>query len=74
MRYKGRVALVGGFWAQNIGNAFFNIGAKFILEQVFPHNDMAHLLSKSNYIRKNRMKIGKKTIKYLRKHNGQLYY
>jgi GT2 family glycosyltransferase len=35
---------------------------------------MAHLLSESNYIRKNRMKIGKKAIKYLRKHNGQLYY
>ncbi len=31
-----RVALVSGFWGQNIGNAFFNVGGKWILEQVFP--------------------------------------
>ena len=30
-----RVALVSGFWGQNIGNAFFNVGGRFILEQVF---------------------------------------
>jgi len=30
-----RVALVSGHWAQNVGNAFFNIGGKWILEQVF---------------------------------------
>ncbi len=30
-----RVALVSGFWGQNIGNAFFNVGGKFILEQIF---------------------------------------
>jgi polysaccharide pyruvyl transferase WcaK-like protein len=30
-----RVALVSGFWGQNIGNAFFNIGGKWILEQIF---------------------------------------
>ena len=32
---KIKVALVSGFWAQNIGNAFFNIGGKWVLEQVF---------------------------------------
>ena len=31
-----RIALVSGFWGQNIGNAFFNIGGKWILEQAFP--------------------------------------
>jgi hypothetical protein len=29
------IALVSGFWGQNIGNAFFNIGGKYILDQVF---------------------------------------
>jgi len=28
------VALVSGFWSQNIGNAYFNVGGKYILEQV----------------------------------------
>lgn len=32
-----KVALVSGFWGQNIGNAFFNIGGKWILEEVFPN-------------------------------------
>ena len=27
-----RVALVGGFWGQNIGNAFFNLGGRAVLE------------------------------------------
>jgi hypothetical protein len=31
-----RVALVSGFWGQNIGNAFFNVGGKWILEQIVP--------------------------------------
>jgi len=30
------VALVSGFWGQNIGNAFFNVGGKWILEQALP--------------------------------------
>jgi hypothetical protein len=37
---KPRVALVSGFWGQNIGNAFFNIGGKWILQQVFPDHDV----------------------------------
>src|SRR5262249_1828669 len=31
---------VSGFWGQNIGNAFFNIGGKWILQQVFPDHDV----------------------------------
>lgn len=30
-----RIALVSGFWGQNIGNAFFNVGGKWILQQIF---------------------------------------
>ena len=29
-----KIALVSGHWGQNIGNAFFNCGAKWLLEQV----------------------------------------
>lgn len=32
---RPRVALVSGFWGQNIGNAFFNVGGKWLLEQIF---------------------------------------
>ncbi len=35
-----RVALVSGFWAQNIGNAYFNIGGKWILDQVFGKDEV----------------------------------
>lgn len=38
MKDSPRVALVSGFWGQNIGNAFFNVGGKYILEQIFDHN------------------------------------
>lgn len=30
-----RVALVSGFWGQNIGNAFFNVGGRWVLQQAF---------------------------------------
>lgn len=30
-----KVAYVGGYWATNVGNAFFNIGADYVLKQVF---------------------------------------
>lgn len=30
-----RVALVSGFWGQNIGNAFFNVGGRWALQQAF---------------------------------------
>jgi len=29
------VALVSGFWGQNIGNAYFNVGGQYILQQAF---------------------------------------
>lgn len=44
-----RVALVSGFWGQNIGNAFFNIGGKWILEQVFGHGEVDFIQDQPGY-------------------------
>jgi hypothetical protein len=44
-----RVALVSGFWGQNIGNAFFNIGGKWILEQVLPGAHINFILDQPGY-------------------------
>src|SRR5687767_14458486 len=38
---RPRATMVYGFWGQNIGNAFFNIGGKWILEEVFGHGRVA---------------------------------
>jgi hypothetical protein len=39
-----RVALVSGFWGQNIGNAFFNVGGKWMLEQAFGPDDRVEFI------------------------------
>ena len=44
-----RVALVSGFWAQNIGNAYFNIGGKWALEQVFGEGNVQFVQDKPQY-------------------------
>jgi len=44
-----RVALVSGFWGQNIGNAFFNIGGKWILEHVLPEAQVNFILDQPGY-------------------------
>lgn len=44
-----RVALVSGFWGQNIGNAFFNIGGKWILEQLFGEGKVAFIQDQPGY-------------------------
>ncbi|MGB3328489.1 MAG: hypothetical protein WBA46_06005 [Thermomicrobiales bacterium] len=36
MSRQARVAVVSGFWGQNIGNAFFNVSGKWIMQQVLP--------------------------------------
>lgn len=43
------MALVSGFWGQNIGNAFFNIGGKWILEQVFGEERVAFIQDQPGY-------------------------
>jgi len=35
-----KVAYIGGFWATNIGNAFYNLGAIHLLENVFGSNNV----------------------------------
>lgn len=49
MSYPGRVALVSGGWGQNIGNAFFNIGGKRILEEVFPEHRVEFIQDQPGY-------------------------
>lgn len=38
-----KVAYVGGYWATNIGNAFFNLGAEYVLTEVFG-KDNVHMV------------------------------
>jgi hypothetical protein len=49
VRPAPRVALVSGFWGQNIGNAFFNIGGKWILQQVFGEDDVDFVQDQPGY-------------------------
>jgi hypothetical protein len=44
-----RVALVSGHWGQNIGNAFFNMGGKWILEQTFGQGAVAFIQDQPGY-------------------------
>jgi len=41
--------LVSGHWGQNIGNAFFNIGGKWILEQVFGAGEVDFIQDQPGY-------------------------
>ena len=40
---------MSGFWGQNIGNAFFNIGGKWILEQVFGQGQVDFIQDQPGY-------------------------
>lgn len=44
-----KIALVSGFWGQNIGNAFFNIGGKWILENAFPEATVNYVQDQPGY-------------------------
>lgn len=48
-RSAPRVALVSGFWGQNVGNAFFNIGGKWILEQIFGADEVEFIQDQPGY-------------------------
>lgn len=48
-RSAPRVALVSGFWGQNIGNAFFNMGGKWILDQVFGEGEVDFIQDQPGY-------------------------
>ena len=43
------MALVSGFWGQNIGNAFFNVGGKWVLDQVFGAENVAFIQDQPGY-------------------------
>ncbi|SKB07321.1 polysaccharide pyruvyl transferase family protein [Aeromicrobium choanae] len=43
------VALVSGFWGQNIGNAFFNMGGRWILDQVYGEGAVAFIQDQPGY-------------------------
>ena len=44
-----RIALTSGHWGQNIGNAFFNVGGRWILEQVFPEATINFIQDQPGY-------------------------
>lgn len=44
-----RVAIVSGFWAQNIGNSFFNIGGMWALQNVFGKENVQFIHDKPSY-------------------------
>ncbi|NIZ10955.1 polysaccharide pyruvyl transferase family protein [Pseudooceanicola sp. HF7] len=44
-----RVALVGGQWAQNVGNAFFNLGGEYVLKRVFGEDAVGFFQDQPNY-------------------------
>ncbi|ADE55003.1 polysaccharide pyruvyl transferase family protein [Coraliomargarita akajimensis] len=44
-----RIAVVSGFWGTNIGNAFFNVGGKYIAEQMFPGESVEWIQDQPGY-------------------------
>lgn len=46
---KRRIALVSGGWGQNIGNAFFNVGGKFVLDSVFSDDRVQYFQDQPGY-------------------------
>lgn len=50
---KKKIAFVGGFWSTNIGNAFYNIGTKYLLKNCFPNDDLYFISDQQNYFGHN---------------------
>jgi hypothetical protein len=46
---RKRIALVSGFWGQNLGNAFFNIGGEYICKTAFDNADVKFVLDQPGY-------------------------
>jgi len=38
-----RVAITSGYWSTNIGNSFFNLGAKHVLGNILGHENVLYL-------------------------------
>lgn len=45
-----KVAFIGGYWAPNIGNAFFNLGAEYVLKKVFGDENVTMVFDQPAYI------------------------
>lgn len=65
-----KVAYVGGYWSPNIGNGFFNMGADYVLKQVFGEENVSIVFDQPAYItfhdrRKGNPKKAFEHIKYL---------
>lgn len=54
-----RVACINGYWCTNIGNSFFNLGAEYVLKQVFGDENVHMIFDQTAYINH-----GKKNIPY----------
>jgi hypothetical protein len=46
---NGRVAIMQGFWGQNIGNAFIDLGGKWIAEEVFGAENVSGIQNQQGY-------------------------
>ena len=44
-----KIAVVSGFWGTNIGNAFFNVGGKYIAKQMFPGESVEWIQDQPGY-------------------------
>lgn len=44
-----KVAYIGGCWSTNIGNAFFNLGADYVLKQVFSERNVNMVMDQSAF-------------------------
>jgi len=43
------IGFVGGYWSTNIGNSFFNIGAQFVLQKIFPFDRVRMISDQPGY-------------------------
>lgn len=66
---KKYIAIMAGKWSTNIGNAFFNLGAEYILRECFPDAEIKLLSDQSSYWNLYPMRYRKEP-KYSLKYNN----
>lgn len=52
-----RVACISGYWSTNIGNAFFNLGAEYVLKQVFGDENVHMLFDQTAYLNRGKKNV-----------------
>jgi len=72
MNRKLRVLLVSGFWGQNIGNAFFNLGGMYILKNVFPHEEVTFIHDHPQWWIFNKRKLPRNALNLLKYVNADI--